>query len=201
MLHLSAPMCLKKPEFAEFLFPFLVMNVICFPDDSTITLTTAPSSTASTMSLAAYVSYNLRCDASTQFMRLNTTIVYRSAYTHSLDHSCRTYILCDANTNTESIQLTLHTLNVLRKQFMAQGEEPEEPIVTSTKRGTCHSFLGPFPCSLSSELSRTSLMMDHRQLQSSSGEEGSQEQLPEVLAHGLLEGFQLPGHRTRGAEV
>jgi len=144
MLHLSAPMCLKKPEFAEFLFPFLVMNVICFPDDSTITLTTAPSSTASTMSLAAYVSYNLRCDASTQFMRLNTTIVYRSAYTHSLDHSCRTYILCDANTNTESIQLTLHTLNVLRKQFMAQGEEPEESIVTPTKRGTYHSLLRPF---------------------------------------------------------
>ena len=137
MLHLSAPMCLKKPEFAEFLFPFLVMNVICFPDDSTITLTTAPSSTASTMSLAAYVSYNLRC--------AYTPIVYRSPTLTQLflDHSCRTYILCDANTNTESIQLTLHTLNVLRKQFMAQGEEPEEPIVTSTKRGTYHSILRP----------------------------------------------------------
>lgn len=128
---------------------------------------------------------------------------YRSANTHSLDHSCRTYILCDANTNTESIQLTLHTLNVLRKQFMAQGEEPEEPIVTSKKRGTYRSTFRPLlPGSVSSHLSRASLMMDHRRLQSSSGEEGrSKERLPEVLAHGLLEGLQLPGHRTCGSEV
>jgi len=119
MLQLSAPMALKKPEFAEFLFPFLVMDVICFSRNHNITIITEESKTASSMSLSAYLSYNFRYTAC--FLPVLLPNKRISLSLGLLFPWLRKYIFTETNTNKESIQLILHTLNVLRKQSVAQG--------------------------------------------------------------------------------
>ncbi len=110
VFRLSAPMCYTKPEFATLMFPFLLLEIIFSPSTSHIEVRTPGSASSTSFTLSAYLSYNIR-----------------------------TFILPDSNTNTESTQLILTTLNFLRKQFMLMQEEEEEgssKTTLSSKRKT-----------------------------------------------------------------
>ncbi|KAL6075751.1 non-specific serine/threonine protein kinase [Balamuthia mandrillaris] len=103
VFRLCGPMCLKKPEFAEFLFPYLLLHIV-FHDSASSSSSSSNSSSGKESAAKASS---------------------REQYNLYLSERIRKYLLSEDNHNVQSMQLILGSLNFLRKQFIFYSEAAE----------------------------------------------------------------------------